>query len=62
MGHELLIFSWFKVGLVVSDKRVCEEEVPVISDRRVVMTKEFNYNVFAPGDQVIAAGFLQKEF
>ena len=39
MGHELLIFSWFKVGLVVSDKRVCEEEVPVVSDHKVVMTK-----------------------
>jgi hypothetical protein len=35
----MLMFSWFKVSLVVNDKRVCEKELPVISDHKVVMTK-----------------------
>jgi hypothetical protein len=35
----MLMFNWFKVSLAVSDKRVFEKELPVISDHKVVMTQ-----------------------
>ena len=38
-SFHMLMFNWFKVGLVISDKRVCEKELPVISYHKVVMTK-----------------------
>jgi hypothetical protein len=33
------MFNWLKVGLVISDKRVREKELPVIFYHKVVMTK-----------------------